>query len=171
MCGGNRTGSLGNSAAVQPVGLVNFIMQVSAFSPSICFMLFFLLESLCRDQSCSWELRERCRHRGFFPSRTFFFPHRGILFVCARGFFPLGMLKLKTEKPFLSGLLSSDVFDIVDIVSFVLVGRWICFSVIRCFDIVSLCWWIVEPVSVFLFYSLVLSAALHIAAITQSYMC
>ena len=30
MCGGNRTGSLGNSAAVQRVGLVNF----SAFSPA-----------------------------------------------------------------------------------------------------------------------------------------
>ena len=66
----------------------------------------------------------------------------------------LDILKLKTEKPFPSGLLSSDVFDIVNIISFVLVGRWICFSVIRCFDIVSLCWWIVEPVS-FFFYSLV----------------
>ena len=88
MCGGNRTGSLGNSAAVQPVSLVNFIMQVSAFSPSICFMLFFLFELLCRDQ----ELRERCRRRGFFPSRTFFFLTE-VFYLCVLGFFSLGYVR------------------------------------------------------------------------------
>ena len=93
MCGGNRTGSLGNSAAVHPVVLVNFIMQVSAFSPSICFMLFFLLESLCRDQSYSWELRERCRRRGFFPSRTYFFFLTEVFYLCVLGVFSLGYVR------------------------------------------------------------------------------
>ena len=38
-CGSEGDVEDGNSAAVHPVVLVNFIMQVSAISPSIYFML------------------------------------------------------------------------------------------------------------------------------------
>ena len=89
MCGGNSTGSLGNSAAVQPVGLVNFIMQVSAFSPSICFMfLFFCLSRYAETRATPGSSVSGVDVEVFSPHAHFFFPHRGFLFVCARGFFP-----------------------------------------------------------------------------------
>ena len=67
--------SLGNSAAVHAAILVNLIMQVSAISSSIYYMLF----SLSVFTSCCCPLLT-------------LFSHRSVLYVL--GVFPLGMLDI-----------------------------------------------------------------------------
>ena len=84
-CGVYRTGSLGNSAVVHPVFLVNFIMQVGAIFLVLISCSSFSLSRFMQETEIFPVLSELGGCRGFFPSQ--FFPHRGFC-VCVRGFFP-----------------------------------------------------------------------------------
>ena len=91
MCRGNRTGSLGNSAAVHAVVLVNFIMQVSAFSPSTYFMLIFWLSRHADQTRATPGSSVSGVDIEVFSPHSHFFPHRG--FIVSARFFSLGYVR------------------------------------------------------------------------------
>ena len=78
MCGGIRIDSLGNSAAVHPIVLVNFIMQVGAIFYSINFMFPFSLSRYAENRATSGcsasdvDVEVFSPHSQFFPQKEVF---------------------------------------------------------------------------------------------------